>query len=261
MKTRHILYGALAFSALLTSCDEVDKADRYIYVEPATVARHVLIEDFTGQRCINCPKAHEAIEHLQAQYGEENVVAVSIHAGQLAVKGSDDTRFLKTDLGDEYNNYWKIEAWPMGIINRVSGVAAHTDWATYVHNEIQKPTSLKLNVAPSFDPATRELTLNVEGYGLDNVRGKLQLWLVEDHIVANQLMPDGSMNRNYVHNNVFRTAVNGKWGTDFPVAYNETTRETFTTTLKDSWKAEEVSVIAFVYNDAGVVQVIKQKIQ
>ena len=72
-------FAALAFMA----CSHIDEDERLIYVKPAAVQRSVLIEDFTGQRCINCPKASDEIKLLQEQYGEDNVIAVSVHSGPL----------------------------------------------------------------------------------------------------------------------------------------------------------------------------------
>lgn len=50
---------------LLASCSNIAEDERYIYVKPAEVKRSVLIEDFTGQRCINCPNANDEIATLQ----------------------------------------------------------------------------------------------------------------------------------------------------------------------------------------------------
>ena len=72
-------------AAMLSACDNVDSNDRLIYVPPAAVGRCVLIEDFTGQKCLNCPRAAEVIEQLQKQYGADTVIAVAIHAGPLSV--------------------------------------------------------------------------------------------------------------------------------------------------------------------------------
>ena len=44
---------------LLSSCANVDEGDRYIKVESSEAKRSVLVEEFTGQKCINCPEAHE----------------------------------------------------------------------------------------------------------------------------------------------------------------------------------------------------------
>ncbi len=46
-------------AAALTSCDNVAEDDRFIKLPPIEADRAVLIEDFTGQNCLNCPVAHE----------------------------------------------------------------------------------------------------------------------------------------------------------------------------------------------------------
>ena len=59
---------------------------------------------------------------------------------------------------------------------------------------------------------------------------------------------------------MFRAAVNGTWGEDVAVKEGETTKKQYTYTLPEEWNAENVSVVAFVYNDNGVEQVAKKKI-
>ena len=53
----HIIPMAVAALALFTACDNIPEDDRLIYIKPAAVSRAVLIEDFTGQACVNCPAA------------------------------------------------------------------------------------------------------------------------------------------------------------------------------------------------------------
>ena len=55
----------ICIALLLVACSHIDEGDRLIYVKPADVKRRVLLEDFTGQRCINCPKANDEIKSLQ----------------------------------------------------------------------------------------------------------------------------------------------------------------------------------------------------
>ena len=84
-------------ASMLAACNPVAQDDRYELIEPAQVNRVVLIEDFTGQNCINCPAAHEVIEPLQMQY-PDNVVAVSIHAGAFGIP-VDRTDFTTNYIG------------------------------------------------------------------------------------------------------------------------------------------------------------------
>ena len=91
---------------MLSSCSNIDENDRFIYVPPVAVGRCVLIEDFTGQTCLNCPRAAETIEKLQEQYGADTVIAVAIHSGPLALKPTASVIGLRTDLGDLYYGHW-----------------------------------------------------------------------------------------------------------------------------------------------------------
>ena len=75
-----------------TACDEVGENDRYILGEAIKVERGVLLEDFTGQNCINCPEAHKVIEQLEEQYGEDKFIAVSIHCGGFGIDIKDKFR-------------------------------------------------------------------------------------------------------------------------------------------------------------------------
>jgi hypothetical protein len=83
------------------------------------------------------------------------------------------------------------------------------------------------------------------------------VWLLEDGIQTLQLMPDGSANQEYIHNHVFRTAVNGIWGEDFSIKEGETAEYTYTQALEPNWNKEQLSVVAFVYNDGGVQQAVR----
>ena len=79
MKSFYIVL--LAVVALLTGCDSVGSDERLIEVPAATVQRNVLIEDFTGQRCIFCPAASEAIAEQQKLYGADKLLSL-IHISE-----------------------------------------------------------------------------------------------------------------------------------------------------------------------------------
>ena len=105
MKSLYIFL--LAAVALLTGCDSVASDDRLIEVPAATVQRNVLIEDFTGQRCIFCPAATEAIAQLQARYGDDKLIAVAIHAGPLSFKTMSGFTGLRTDVRSDDNGRYR----------------------------------------------------------------------------------------------------------------------------------------------------------
>ena len=243
----------LLAAVFVAACSHIDEDEQLIYVKPAPVERSILLEDFTGQRCVNCPKAAEEIAKLHEQYGEDAVIAVSIHSGPLGFHTNSRFLGLSTDVGDEYYNHWQLEYQPVGMINR-GAPAEYTAWGALIRDALQRqaPVDIELEVSSVEHVAHCKVT-GVDG----DTQGKLQLWIVEDGITAFQMMPDGTRNDNYVHNHVFRAAVNGTWGDEIAVNEGYSVEREFSLVIPDDWNREKLSVIAFVYNDSGVLQVTK----
>lgn len=267
MKLKNIFLGVAtaAMAMAAASCSNIDEGDRLIYVKPAEVGRAVLIEDLTGQRCINCPDGNDIITDIIKTYGEDNVIAVGIHCGPLGFAGNSKRVGLMTDTGVEYYKYWANGTnlgQPSAIFNRKKGPSDNfNNWAAEVGLIISEKANLSVNIANAYDAKTRTLTTKVGAFGVNGtVSGKLQVWIVEDGIKAMQLMPDGSANQEYIHNHVFRAAVNGTWGEDITVKEGETTSNDYSYVLPETWNADNISVVAFVYNGNGVENVAKKHI-
>lgn len=181
---------------LLASCSNIAEDERYIYVKPAEVKRSVLIEDFTGQRCINCPNANDEIATLQEQYGHEAIIAVGIHSGPLGFKGNARYQGLATDLGDTYYYHWGADHQPIGMVNR-GGLADYTAWSAQVRKALEQTAPVALQLSPVYDADTHKVNIALHVEGRDGqVDGKLQLWVVEDSIVA---MPLATMAQSVDH--------------------------------------------------------------
>ncbi len=269
MKLKNLFLGvaAAAMAMAAASCSNIDEGDRLIYVKPAEVGRAVLIEDLTGQRCINCPTGTDIIKGIIKTYGEDNVIAVGIHCGPLGFAGTSKRVGLKTDTGDEYFTHWAngTELYqPSAIFNRKKGPSDnYNNWPAEVGLIISEKANLYVNIDNAYDAKTRTLTTKVDAFGVNDtvtVSGKLQVWIVEDGIKAMQMMPDGSANQEYIHNHVFRAAVNGTWGEEVTVKEGETTSKDYSYVLPETWNAENISVVAFVYNKSGVENVAKKHI-
>ena len=251
---------------LFAACDHIDENDRLIYVEPESVKRCVLLEDFTGQKCVNCPRGTEVIEQLQGVYGE-NLIAVGIHSGPLGFKGTASILGLATDLGDEYYNHWSLEYQPVGLVNR-HGPVNYTDWTTQVREEMKKNATINMSLAATL--ADGKITVKVtEKRLLGTFHGKLQVWILEDSIVAMQTRHDPinddnvTINdKNYIHNHVLRDAVNGHWGQELLLDADAPKMQTYTYDIPSDgkWNPDHLSIVAFVYDDNGVEQAIKTKV-
>lgn len=282
-KLKMLALSLLACLSCLTSCDKVEEGNRLVVVnrtdggdQPvapddtdyfAEQPRRVLMEDYTGQVCNNCPNATDLIGQLQKYYGHDLIVPVAIHCGPLGIQNSTDPLGLATPLGDEYFKHWNIEVQPMGLINRSDGVLSTEWWEAKVSFELFEDDDKTIRrMAPVniwVEPATegQNTTVRVTVAARKAAKGKLQLWLTEDSILAPQRLPDGTDQPLYKHNHVLRDAVNGAWGDDVELGEQEKKVFTYECHLDSRWKPENVSVVAFVYDAAGVMQTISKRIK
>lgn len=255
----------------LTACSNIDEDERLIYVEPAEVNRPVLIEDFTGQRCINCPNATATIHELQQTYGEDNIIAVAIHSGPFAHLPKDNSFLsdLGTNLGDEYYNHWNIEYQPGVKINRGAPIYDTNQYAAAVADELKKTSTVRFDAVEFSNNA---VLVNLSSS--DRVEGRLQVWIVEDSINAKdpqtkyqQFMPDGSRRQDYVHNHVFRASLtNDAYGEPVTLeAGNKSYTQVFylqgnvaLDNFEHLWQKQYLSAVVFFWNEQqGVMQAIR----
>ena len=125
-----------------TACNDIEQADRYEPIE-VTAKKNVLIEDFTGQYCVNCPKAADEIQRMQADSTiGEHVIAVSIHGGSMSKHDSETSGLgLATDEGETYNSRWNVKSWPKGLVDRTGGLQDYESWnASGVSRLAETPT-------------------------------------------------------------------------------------------------------------------------
>lgn len=260
MRLKALNIAFLSLTAAFTACSDIAESERLIYVAPAEAKRNVLIEDFTGQNCVNCPSATEAIHEMQEVYGE-NIIPVAIHCGNFGVKnnGTSNAGLMMAE-GQEYWDAWftSQQGQPVAKINRGEATSDYGNWSADVAKAMEKTTDVNLGVMAGYDKDGHKLDISVAALGKAGKMAKLQVWLTEDKIISRQQMPDGSRNREYEHNHVFRAAVNGTWGEDITFGEDQLTL-TYEAKLAEYWVAENMNVVVFVYDDNEVLQAVQVK--
>lgn len=250
------IFGLSLFLPLLFSCSDMIPADeRYEELPQVEAKRRILIEDFTGQFCSNCPEAHKVIHNLQQQYAD-GVIAVAIHAGNFGIAEGSNAKItgLMQPEGDTYAAHWGVSAYPSGLINRASGLLKHTDWATYVRDALVQDAVMDIALNCKVSDDSTMLTIDTEINSNVDVDAKLQLWVTESGITAVQ-QNGGTLDADYTHNHVYRASVNGLWGEDIRLNGYIPYGSAHQIAVRDNWDVENLSVVAFVYNDAkGVLQ-------
>ena len=252
----------------LAACSNIDEDERLIYVAPAEVQQAVLIEDFTGQACVNCPAATAQIHELQQTYGEENIIAVAIHSGPFAHRrsnmGNDFLSDLGTTQGDDYYTHWGIEAQPGVKINRGAPIYDTKQYAAAIAAEMKKTAPEYIqNISVGLTSDDQISVEVIPSVMANNTEMRLQVWIVEDGINAEggnskyvQLLPDNKSDVNYVHNHVFRASMtNDLYGDGF------SKQSSYKMKREDYWNAKNLSVVVFLWTEKeGVLEVKRVKV-
>ena len=211
----------------------------------------VLLEDYTGVKCNNCPEAGALALQLQEQ-NEGHLVVLGVHPKSALQNPAGGFPDFRTDEGNEWNNYFNIGAYPNGLVNR-TGVIGAAEWTSAVNSVIGNDAPVRLIVKTEFDNATRELKVSIHSKFLQTVESndiRLTTCMMEDNIIGKQVTPNG-LDENYVHRHVVRgTADNQTWGRVLSSAESISEGSNFITnmkfTLSDDYNADEFYIVAFI---------------
>ena len=219
--------------------------------------QRVLLEEFTGVKCNNCPEANRQAKNLQTVYGDQ-LILLAIHAGNLATTDAQHPRAFNTEEGTELFNFFNLFGVPVGFVNRKDYSSAspfdiiklQADWG----NEVQT----LLNESPEVAIGINEVDFNANNRNLI-IDGRIEVlagipegdiyysvYLAENNIISPQTMGDKTVNANYEHNHVFRGSFNGTYGEpiDLSAGCAEFSKEMI---VDNEIVKENCEVIVFVY--------------
>ena len=220
-------------------------------VEPT--GKTVLIKDFTGARCVNCPEAAEYAHNLQHQLDEDHIIIMSVHAGYLAQPLGQFPDFL-TDEGTEwYNNN---SSNPLFAVDHVALTEGNTLYVEQIDAPVvaalEEEQSFEILVTPRYDETSRQLDVEARAVALAEMEGQFYITacLVEDHIVGWQTIP-GGVDKEYDFRNVFRGTLNGAYGEAFEVSHvdaNDAFYFNYSSEINPDYNADECYLMVYVYD-------------
>ena len=264
MKKISLIITSVAFILAMASCEKVKEP--FTNEIEFSSDKVVLLEDYTGVKCVNCPSAAEIAHNLQKQF-PDNLIVIGVHAGALA------TPDFITPAGSDWWNTFGFQANPIGTINRHKSSNGYgfskEAWAAEVSSIItsEDPLDVKVKIQPIvYDTASRTIEVKVKSTFQTEIEGDFYLFacIIEDSIVGKQQTPSGIVN-DYIHRHVLRKAINGSWGEQIFNGITETDFEItteLTATLDDKFNDKQCYVVAYVYdnNDYHILQAAQRKI-
>ncbi len=235
--------------------------------------KKVLVEDYTGHTCGNCPEAALVLDGLLESNIKNQIVPLAIHAGSFALpqisnppQESDFPNDFRTDVGIELDAKFGISAFgnPNGLIDRIgypaNHITYHTDWQSKIEQRITVPAPLYLAIKNTYFPTSKKIKTEVKSNIVTTLSGdyRMSVFLIEDSIISDQkdysLPPAINHVTNYVHKHMFRTSFNGTYGDDIasnpsgtasnPVQF----KKEYILNYNQAWNKKNLYVVVFVYN-------------
>ena len=274
------------FGIISIACDKVDDPYAHLddviseYGDPAYndtswndtafSSRMIMIEDFTGHKCPNCPKATDIGNILLGLY-PENLIITALHNSNNFSE-YDPPEFpgdFETETGENLRSAFDLNSFPIGMINRHDfsgngqrGVTIDL-WEDYVNqlladNSYMNP-SIDLDYKMVYNTEIRLLRIFPKVTVQKNISGEVFLaaYVLENGIVSPQ--EDNRVNppiiEDYVHEHMLRA---GFEQNDVGVSIFETPSSgaiyqndsiaTADIILEDEWIADSLDVVVYAYN-------------
>jgi len=281
-------------SVVISSCDVVDypydtggagpgdeQFNDTVYNDTTVLVRRILLEEFTGHTCPNCPEGADIAEQIRVKHPEK-FLSVAIHNSGFFSKpnlSNPDHPYpseFETATGEKLRIKYQFSAFPGGMLNRtrINGTAlldAKVDYIKWAE-EVDKLVANTAYMAPRFKlklenvynskSGNRSLRVRYNATCLQNITGNIAIvgYVIESHIIAPQT--DNRLTDSYVpdyeHNHVLRVGFpgdgDGKTLFTNPVpgdiAEVITENEEISIAINDDWKPENMDVIIFLYNSS-----------
>lgn len=244
------------------SCDYIEAPYTEDIVAPPLTTRKVLLEDYTGHKCPNCPYAAKELDTIVRYLYPDRVVAIALHVSDQFASPSPGLFYydFRTVVGTAYDDYFEISqsGLPKGMVNREGFPTQnqrknYTQWTSLVNIELQKPPQADIAITTSYDSTSRTISATLKSKFLLDAQGDfyLSVLYVEDSIVQPQVYPGNTYKADYTHNHVLRGSLNGTWGEVIavnPLAFDESTKSYSTVILPDA-VAKNCRVVAYIYNN------------
>lgn len=240
MKNLSIVFSSFLMMILLLSCEEeppfIDlkpiETDTsltdtsFIDADPSfqPQIKNLLIEDFTGVRCTNCPTAQKIISDYAKDFpGRINIVAFHVTNNFATPYSNSKYDFRHEDAERIYDMLGRALGLPAINFDRLHFSAENQinitlqsqgAWSGYRDQRLIKSTPVNILLENDFDETENTIFLKVTLQYTEevNVNNYLSILIAENDLVDLQDSPSG-MIEDYQHNHVFRQMITSHRGT------------------------------------------------
>ena len=266
MKASYLSLGLALLASLAAGCDNIGEDERYIKVEKPVVdnPRNLLIMEFTGNSCLNCPTGAATVEQIKDEEEPGRVISVGLHPygshftePVATIHTPSRRQDLRSQAATAMFDYYQPSGFPAAVFNGLKSSLSGSipDWIQRASEALTANTYVSIDATCDYNSETRNLTVDYTVDFLDYINRKLNVtvWLVENKIMGTQTMPNGRPDMNYEHNHVLRASLNGDWGETLGESFADGSSKSgqASMTLQEDWVAENCDVVVYVYSDSN----------
>lgn len=227
--------------------------------------RKVVIEEFTGVECVNCPQGSAELENLLGLYGE-NLIAVSIHAGIFSDPYPESKFDFRTDEGTNIQEFvGNPLGWPSAVVNRYNSTGGRLQqplnrWAGAIDEALSRDPMASVAGDLKFDRQNRTGSITVRSVALAPINEPLYVTVLvkESHIEDVQLTPTG-LKLDYDHKHVLRkvlTPYSGERMVD-RLGVGEVASKTYQFAFDPEWVVDNCKIVAFVHFNGSTKEILQ----
>lgn len=221
-----------------------------IVEDPHKVPQNLLIQEFTGDMCPNCPSGASALHTIQES--ADNVVVVGMHPESGGFTTPIFGQDFRTKIAESMYSFYKPSGFPCAVFNGTETSTAYAQWFTLANNALLNETNMTINASASFDASTREVNVDYYVDFTEDVSEDINVmvWIMENNIVGFQI-DNGTMLSDYVHNHVLRASLNGDWGESIGKSFvnGQSVKGTASMVIEDTWNAENCQIVVYTFNN------------
>lgn len=242
-----------------------DNAEASFYVYSESLPRQMnLIEEYTSTLCRFCPLGHQLFEKWAKS--RNDLIIVANHNSGMGK--ADPMITTESDLlamafptsgmpSAAFNRFYNADEgavnFPVGYDSSYHEMVIDQTLNPFIEQTNSIPTFAAVDLKADYNENTRQLNINVSGEAVAGFKtfvgedAVLTVYLLEDSLVATQICPDNSFDKEYVHNHVLRDVVsNNVFGDAMNWTDDTHYSNDFTVTLDGSWNVKNMDVVAFI---------------
>ena len=235
--------GLISNTITIEIFDPSDYSDTTSFIStgsPSNFTKKVLLEDFTGTWCPQCPPAAAAVEN--AVNSNPNIFGVGYHY-------NDPMQIPETVF---WTNHYNVTGFPTVYVN-----GPDTRWnyssMSQVNNELSEEATLGLSVEAEIIGGKLDLELSIGFKSSPVEEVKLMIYLIEATATSSSPQSGSSLGTNYVHNDILREVYTDQLGDVIPPS-NTLSGGIYTRTMtgldipENTTDFNDLKVVVFVRN-------------